>query len=281
MEERNYKIYMYTNKINGKKYIGQTSQTLKRRAGSNFVGYKSSPIFYEAIKKNPNDFESIILLENLTHEEANIKEEELIKKYNLQDENFGYNIQPGGSSFIMNEKIKKKIGECTKNSKKFQKNNFEAHAKSVVGLDIESRTFKVYLSATDAANDIKTSRGNISSMCRGEGRAISLKGKIWFFEKDFDENLVDEYIQNYQKRNSNKYSEERNKKIGESKKKKYKENPKMYAYNEKKVQCIETGEVFDSLTKAAKAKNIKAPSNIRNAANGKRQTAAGLHWKFI
>lgn len=34
MSENVYCVYMYTNKVNGKKYIGQTSQTLQERSGS-------------------------------------------------------------------------------------------------------------------------------------------------------------------------------------------------------------------------------------------------------
>ena len=35
---RDFKVYKYTNSINGKVYIGKTVQTLKRRAGYNGIG---------------------------------------------------------------------------------------------------------------------------------------------------------------------------------------------------------------------------------------------------
>lgn len=38
-EDRRYKVYVYTNKINGKKYVGQTCQSLEYRA-NNGRGYK-------------------------------------------------------------------------------------------------------------------------------------------------------------------------------------------------------------------------------------------------
>lgn len=44
-----YTVYEHINKINGKKYIGITSQNPERRWGNNRNGYKSSPYFYSAI----------------------------------------------------------------------------------------------------------------------------------------------------------------------------------------------------------------------------------------
>lgn len=42
-----YKVYMWTNRINNKKYIGLTkSATLALRAGNKGMSYKGSPKFY-------------------------------------------------------------------------------------------------------------------------------------------------------------------------------------------------------------------------------------------
>ena len=41
-DERKYKIYVYTNKVNGKKYVGQTSRSLRERAGKNGCQYNTS-----------------------------------------------------------------------------------------------------------------------------------------------------------------------------------------------------------------------------------------------
>lgn len=47
----------------------------------------------------------------------------------------------------------------------------------------------------------------------------------------------------------------------------------------KRVTCIETGEIFDSIKEAGKAKYID-PSCITRACKGNRKTAAGLHWRY-
>lgn len=49
---------------------------------------------------------------------------------------------------------------------------------------------------------------------------------------------------------------------------------------EKKVKCIETGEVFESITKAAREKQL-LKSKICLVCNGKRTTTGGLHWQFV
>lgn len=110
--ENNYTIYMHINKINGKTYIGQTSQRPEKR-WDNGKGYKTSPRFYNAIQKYGwENFEHKILYTNCLLEEANYLEQMLIKKYKTYDENFGYNITKGGKNFHHSEETKKKIGEA-------------------------------------------------------------------------------------------------------------------------------------------------------------------------
>ena len=96
MEKNNYTVYMHKNKINGKVYIGVTSQNIKWRFGKEGEQYKNQP-FYKAIQKYGwNNFEHIILYENLTKKEAGLKEFETIKKYKSHQKKFGYNIKLGG-----------------------------------------------------------------------------------------------------------------------------------------------------------------------------------------
>lgn len=50
---------------------------------------------------------------------------------------------------------------------------------------------------------------------------------------------------------------------------------------EKKVKCIETGEVFSSILAAAKATGQKTSSHIGECCSGKRRSAGGYHWEFF
>ena len=55
-----------------------------------------------------------------------------------------------------------------------------------------------------------------------------------------------------------------------------------------KIKCIETGQIFQSITKAAKWCNLKSSSHISEVAKGKGKTAGKhpvtkepLHWKYV
>lgn len=93
---KTYIVYVHKNKINGKVYIGQTSDTLERRARGG-CGYKTSPHFYHAIKEYGWDnFEHFILESNLSSSEADKREQFWISAFDSTNPNKGYNLTLGG-----------------------------------------------------------------------------------------------------------------------------------------------------------------------------------------
>ena len=93
---RLYCVYMHTNKLNNKKYIGITCRSVEVR-WNNGKGYKLNRHFWSAIQKYGWDnFIHEILASDLSKEEAQKLEVELISVYNTTDENFGYNVSIGG-----------------------------------------------------------------------------------------------------------------------------------------------------------------------------------------
>ena len=93
----NYYVYKHTSPSE-KIYIGITSQTPENR-WRNGNGYKKHSHFYNAIQKYGWDnFKHEILFANLTKEEAEQKEIELIKMYKSNCKTHGYNIDNGGNS---------------------------------------------------------------------------------------------------------------------------------------------------------------------------------------
>ena len=88
-------VYKHTSPSK-KIYIGITKQNPARRWQNGF-GYKENPYFYSAIQRYGWDnFKHEILFENLTQEEAEAKEIELIAHYNSTNRACGYNISSGG-----------------------------------------------------------------------------------------------------------------------------------------------------------------------------------------
>ena len=92
-EKRDHKIYVYTNKVNGKVYVGRTCATLKVRAGRGGKNYKRCSLFWKAIQKYGwENFEGEIIEEGLTNNEASEKEVFYIEKFEAYNPDKGYNI---------------------------------------------------------------------------------------------------------------------------------------------------------------------------------------------
>lgn len=94
---KKYCVYCHTNNLNGKKYIGITSQIPEYR-WKNGEGYRNNEYFYRAIKKYGwHNFTHSILYTNLTRQDAENIEIKLIKEYNTRFNKNGYNIESGGN----------------------------------------------------------------------------------------------------------------------------------------------------------------------------------------
>ena len=99
MKERKYTVYMHTNKINHKVYVGITSKPVEQRWGKNGYKYKNNKYFWNAIQKYGwNNFEHIIFMTNLTQEKACRVEQLLIALYNTNNTEYGYNLSSGGEN---------------------------------------------------------------------------------------------------------------------------------------------------------------------------------------
>ena len=119
-KENTWCVYMHTNKINGKKYIGITSKRPNQR-WRNGKGYEPGQYFYNAIMKYGWDsFSHDILFSGLSEEDAKQKEIQLISEYNTTCELYGYNLTRGGDGALgrtMSDDTKKKIGNANRGNK--------------------------------------------------------------------------------------------------------------------------------------------------------------------
>lgn len=90
--ENGYVVYMHTNKINNKKYIG-ISKNYERRWSCGY-GYVNNIQFYKDIEQYGWDgFEHTIIENDLCKVDALIVESRLIKQYKTDNIEFGYNTQ--------------------------------------------------------------------------------------------------------------------------------------------------------------------------------------------
>ena len=117
----NYSVYIHLFP-NNKVYIGITKQKPENR-WNNGKGYKNNDYLANAILKYGwNNIEHKILYSNLTKEEAEIKEVELIREYKSNIKEYGYNILDGGNvSDGMTEEVKRKISQSCKGKTSWNK----------------------------------------------------------------------------------------------------------------------------------------------------------------
>ena len=105
-----FKVYIHTNKTNGKMYVGITKRSLAER-WNNGNGYETCSYFFNAIQKYGWDsFEHELFADNLTEAEAMNMEYLLIQKLNLQNRKYGYNLKDGGTHCSIPDETKEKKG---------------------------------------------------------------------------------------------------------------------------------------------------------------------------
>lgn len=205
-----YTVYMHKNKINNKVYIGQTRTTPEQRWG-NGRGYKGCTLFERAIKKYGWDnFEHIIVEDNLTKEESCEMERALIALYDSTNPKNGYNISIGGDSghtgVPISEEARKKISEANKGkvvsmetrqkmsaarsgitlSQSTIQKLRENHGNAVVQLDKHGTYIKEYFSAAEASRETGICVSTILACLDNIGNRTA-GGFIWVRSSDYDD----------------------------------------------------------------------------------------------
>lgn len=235
----NYTVYCHTNKINNKKYIGITRQSVQQRWRDG-KGYYGQAKFYNAIEKYGWDnFQHEILYENLTEEEACKIESFLIKYYNTIKN--GYNTLPGGnvtnhSSATIDKMRKKNIKHSQEVINKITATKIEKYGIHVKCVE----TNQIFNSMGEASRIMNIDKSSISRCCKGQ--QLTAGGYHWCFEERIIENIKDK--------------------------------------RKKKVRCITSGKIYNSVQEAADDTNSDA-SNICKVCNGKYKTTNKLKWEWI
>lgn len=274
-EYRHYCVYIHTNIINNKKYIGMTGQRPESRWGNNGYKYKESPYFYNAIQKYGWDnFKHEIIMDNLTRQEACDLEKELIKKLNTMDEANGYNLKEGGDCAKLSDRAKKKLSESRKGivfsnehlknltealrnrdyspSAKIRKEISDRFSISVSQYSKDGAFIKTWTSMIDAENELGICYQHISQCCRCVVKSAG--GFIWRYA---NEPLTKEYVAWC--------------------------NEKEYPRKRKVVQCDKNGKcikIWEYISMAANELNI-IEQHISACCRGKRKTAGGFIWKYV
>lgn len=210
-------IYKHTNKLNGKSYIGQTCQSPNLR-WNNGKGYSRTFKFGKAIDKYGWDaFTHEILEDNiLTQEDANERECHYIEYYDTFVG--GYNSTKGGG-------------------------NGDHLGNEVIQISLDKSIIRKFPSASEAERCTGILSQNIGSCLLG--MQITAGGFFWV-----DGNT-----------NINEWTPPKSRK-------------------EKNIICVQTKEVFSSISEASRNKNIGI-SEISKCVLRKAITAGGYHWAYL
>ena len=263
-------IYKITNILNGKCYIGQTIQN----DGFN-ARYKASGQGIERVynshkcNKNKDRNYNMHLLNSIekygfsnfnvneifdvafSKEELNIKEKLWISFYKSIDSNYGYNSVEGGTD-----------------------------AKSITTKIICLNNKEIFDSITDSINQYHT-KSMLSHLSNPKKYKSAGKDKIT------NEKLIWAYYEDYLNM-SEKDIEERILFANTVRKsvEKRNRNPSTYAYRFRKIKCINTEEIFNSISEVTKKYNIsthifKALKDINKSSGIHPITGEPLKWEYV
>ena len=237
-------IYMHINKINHKRYIGQTVRKPEQRWLKNGAGYKECTYFYSAIEKYGwNNFDHEILC-IVPESFADTMEKYFIKKYQSNDSKYGYNLDSGGSLYKhRSEFTKKKESES-------HKGNHNRSALPVICLE----TGIIYNSVPQAARYLNLCTGNIYRCCLHK---THYTGKTQHFHFEYYSNIYND--------------EKRRERI---------EKLLTNENNKKAVICLENGIIYNSV-KEASIQLETSHSSVSNCCTHKSHSVSNLHLEFL
>lgn len=263
-----YRVYKHTlpKEISGKDndmlYIGITMQDIKKR-WANGHGYKSTPRFYNAIQKYGWDnFRHEILFENLTKEEAEQKEIELIACYKTNQKDFGYNISNGGEC----------IGKHSEETKLKMKENhadFSGENHPLYGRH-HSEDTKLVLS-----QKAKERYENNEHPCKGKSRSDETKILLSDVAKKRLSNPENNPFYNKH------HTQETKNILSQKAKERFKDPTKHPNYGkEKKVICLDDGIVYPSVQYVSKKFGLSMAALYTNC-SGKHDKCGGYRFRYL
>lgn len=166
-------VYLITNKINEKIYVGQTSQALKQRWSRHQKPYphrRKSYLYNAIIKYGKENFEVISLVTVQTKQEMDFYEKALIKFLDARNPAIGYNLTDGGGmlGFKLSEETKQKMSDHIKSEEHCKRiSQAKMGNKSRTGMKDTPESIK---KRADSLRGIKLSAEHIRSLKVGSHR---------------------------------------------------------------------------------------------------------------
>lgn len=218
-------IYLITNNINEKRYVGKTVNPIHHRWNKHieeaYGGNKSNSLLHRAIIKYGASNFGINILEECADTELNEKEKNYIKKYDTYyTHNKGYNMTWGGEGvtkysddeilYLWNQgyrncEIARLLGakdttislriQSLIGSNAAKARRVDSRKISIVQYDLQGNYIKEWESASIAEKELNLSQGSISRCCNKQ--RTNSGNFLW--KKSSDDTPVEELMLNYAK----------------------------------------------------------------------------------
>ena len=293
-------VYVHTNKINGKKYVGVTSQKPEKRWDGGKGYTERQPHMYNAIQKYGwENFDHEVLFNDLSAEEAGDIEQRLIEEWMLQDPAYGYNIQGGGlvNSSLPIE-VRKKISDAHKGRPKSEEHRKHL-SESKRGQPMPEGALEKAIAANTGKPLSDEHKEKLSKALTGKVRSKEHCANISKAKrgKPLSDAQKIALMIVHENNNGRKHTEESKAKISagnkgktfsDETKNKMSDSAKKRGPNKciKVAQCeIDSGEIIKIWDSAAEASRVTGIDNSRILKCAKRQSgiksAGGFDWKII
>jgi group I intron endonuclease len=293
-------IYILTNKINGKIYIGQTVSTLNVRWSQHVheaLKTDSDRVIAKAIRKyGPDEFNRKILARCNTMEEMNHREKYYIKLFGSLVP-VGYNIDDGGKNKRMHEITKQKLSKARMGKKlgphteEHKKNLSIAHKGRKYPNRVDSEETKKKRSlATSGSNNPNFGKKWTEEM-KKKASEIKKGTGVGADNPFFGKKHTVESRTKISKSRIGKYSGENNPQFGlrgelspNFDRKATEEAKQNMSRGQDKVKikilCINNGVIYESMSQAAKALSVSM-AGIRKVLKNKTPAVKGLVFKKV
>lgn len=269
-------IYKITNKINGKCYIGQSNDIHRRWKQELAPNAKLNPHLARAFEKYGIDNFEFEIIEECSRNQLNEREQFYIEIYHTINPEFGYNKTLGGDGnlgrhFIMSEEQKEKLRQAN-TGRKYSDNKLinvrEANKNKIDPNQIVIfcyETNKYYPSIGKAARELGICKDSIRHVITGQDKH-AINYRFCKIDDDINEFItkcqeIDNYLNEYHITLKQYYS-------------------RLTRPNKKKVLCIETQQIFESASEAARQMNLNKHCIIW-CCNGKYKHTNNYHFKYI
>lgn len=284
MAEKIGSIYLATNNVNGKQYVGQTIRTVKERWYEHCYyalrGITNNSAVDRAIAKYGADsFAVETIAEGVPVEGLCALETEKIIEYGTLSPN-GYNLVASQErEYVVSEETRAKLSAASKRGHamsspdRYAKIGMKSRGKHSMPMHPNTRAALIAANtgrspSSDTRRKMSESRKIMLSQMPSEWHEKRSKAASKAMKRRFER---DEERQHASKLARARWEDpEYRERVLSTRKANCKQGVP--------VVCVETGESFPCISDAAKAKGIKKPHNIGDCLKGRRQSAGGYHW---